>query len=158
MPKRSLQISRVVGVAGLLLALGAPGCATTTTTNGSGKIRVVGERINFYDKVRFESKLAVIKPESHRLLDSIAAVIKERPNLRRIRICGHTDNLGHRADNLRLSQARAEAVRQYLIGAGVAPGRLVAIGYGDHRPITSNRTQAGREKNRRVEFIILRTE
>jgi OmpA-OmpF porin, OOP family len=154
MPKRSLQISRVVGLAGLVLALGAPGCATT----GSRKISVVGERINFYDKVRFETKLAVIKPESHRLLDSIAAVIKERPSLRRIRICGHTDNLGHRADNWKLSQARAEAVRQYLISAGVAPDRLKAIGYGDHRPIASNKTRAGRDKNRRVEFIIVRTE
>jgi len=154
MTKLAPQVSRLLVLAGLVLAVGAPGCAP----HRLGKIRVTSERIDFYDKVRFESKQAVILPESHRLLDALAAVIKERPNLRRIRICGHTDNRGPRTENLKLSQARAEAVRQYLITAGVAAERLVAIGYGENRPIASNRSESGREKNRRVELVIAKDE
>jgi outer membrane protein OmpA-like peptidoglycan-associated protein len=73
----------------------------------------------------------------------------------RVAIDGHTDDQGVPAANQRLSLARAEAVKAYLVVAGVPPERLEARGFGQARPLTSNATPAGREQNRRVEFIIL---
>jgi outer membrane protein OmpA-like peptidoglycan-associated protein len=67
---------------------------------------------------------------------------------------GHTDSVGSASRNLRLSQARADAVRVYMVGKGVSPERLTATGFGKERPIESNQTKAGRELNRRVEFTI----
>ena len=70
------------------------------------------------------------------------------------RVEGHTDDRGKRDYNVKLSGERAESVRQYLIKAGVAEGRLKAIGYGPDRPADVNTTEAGRANNRRVEFVI----
>jgi OOP family OmpA-OmpF porin len=71
-----------------------------------------------------------------------------------VRIEGHTDSRGSRAYNLRLSQSRADSVRAYLIGKGISSDRLEAKGYGPDQPIDNNKTAAGRERNRRVEFMI----
>ncbi len=76
-------------------------------------------------------------------------------NLQRILIEGHTDNTGPMAVNMRLSQARAETVRKYLISKKVKASKLTAKGFGPTRPIDSNETVAGRDRNRRVEFTIL---
>ncbi len=70
----------------------------------------------------------------------------------RVEIQGHTDNVGTDENNQRLSQARAEAVMNYLNSKGVAPSRLQAIGYGESRPISDNTMATGREQNRRVEL------
>ena len=70
-----------------------------------------------------------------------------------IEIQGHTDSRGGDDYNMRLSGERAEAVRQYLMQQGIAAGRLTARGYGETRPIDTNRTEAGRANNRRVEFV-----
>ena len=85
-----------------------------------------------------------------------ADLLKQNPQVKLIRIEGHTDSRGNPKRNLLLSQRRAEAVRQYLISKGVAPDRLQAVGYGDTRPIAPNDTRKGRAANRRVEFIIVR--
>ncbi|MEZ4368853.1 MAG: OmpA family protein, partial [Kofleriaceae bacterium] len=77
----------------------------------------------------------------------------DRPKIA-VRIEGHTDSQGKDADNLRLSQRRADAVRDYLIGKGIDGDRMVAKGYGETIPIADNRTKGGREINRRVEFQI----
>ena len=69
-----------------------------------------------------------------------------------VEVSGHTDNTGASATNLRLSQARADAVRAYLATKGVAPERMVAKGYGPAQPIAPNTTSAGRAQNRRVEL------
>jgi outer membrane protein OmpA-like peptidoglycan-associated protein len=71
-----------------------------------------------------------------------------------VEIQGHTDNSGSRDGNQRLSDARANAVRDWLVKAGVAGGRLKAKGYGQDRPLAPNVTEANRAKNRRVQFII----
>jgi len=73
----------------------------------------------------------------------------------RIRIEGHTDTQGPRSRNMTLSQARADAVRFHLEGLGVSRARMESIGFGPDQPIETNRTTAGREKNRRVEFVIV---
>jgi outer membrane protein OmpA-like peptidoglycan-associated protein len=82
-------------------------------------------------------------------------VILEHPDLPLIIVGAHTDDRGNPLDNLRLSQGRADAVRQFLIERGVAPNRLQAKGYGQERPIASNSTSIGRENNRRIEFTIV---
>jgi outer membrane protein OmpA-like peptidoglycan-associated protein len=73
-----------------------------------------------------------------------------------VRIEGHTDSRSCEDYNQRLSEGRANAVRTYLVGRGVDPVRMEAIGYGESRPIASNLTRSGRSMNRRVEFVITR--
>ncbi|MCB9676161.1 MAG: OmpA family protein [Alphaproteobacteria bacterium] len=122
------------------------------------RIRVEEKQIVILDKVFFETAKAVIKPESFGLLDEVATTILTNPQVGRVEIAGHTDNQGSESYNQRLSQQRAESVREYLIGKGVDPQRLVAAGYGETRPIDTNRTPTGRERNRRVEFNLLDAE
>jgi len=116
-------------------------------------IVVRDDKIDLKQKIFFQTNKAVILPQSYSLLAEIANVLKTRPGLK-IRVEGHTDSRGKRAANIALSQSRAESVRQYLVGLGVDASRLEAIGFGPDQPIETNRTAAGREKNRRVEFFI----
>ena len=116
-------------------------------------IVVTQEKIELKQKIFFDTNKAVIQPRSFSLLDEIASVLRSRPTMA-VRIEGHTDSRGSRAHNLKLSQARADSVRQHLVGLGVEPSRMEPIGYGPDQPIETNKTVAGREKNRRVEFII----
>ncbi|MES0873475.1 OmpA family protein [Sinimarinibacterium thermocellulolyticum] len=104
--------------------------------------------------VNFENDSAVLTPESREILDGVADSLKSQPNLR-VEIGGHTDSIGNDTYNDILSRQRAEAVRQYLIARGVAADRLVAMGYGEFKPIDSNETAEGRAKNRRVEFKLI---
>jgi uncharacterized repeat protein (TIGR01451 family) len=111
-------------------------------------------RIEILDIVYFKTNKAVIQPRSFPLLDSVANIIKNHPELPTITIEGHTDDRGNDAYNLDLSQRRAESVRRYLIAKGIDGGRLVAKGYGESRPIKPNDSNANRSANRRVEFKI----
>ncbi len=103
--------------------------------------------------IEFETGKAKIKKSSYKMLDQIAKIFIENPTYK-VEIQGHTDNVGKPAANLRLSDERANAVRDYLIDKGVPAKQLTAKGYGDTMPIASNKTKAGRAKNRRVEFVI----
>jgi outer membrane protein OmpA-like peptidoglycan-associated protein len=104
--------------------------------------------------VYFDTSKATIKKRSHLLLSQIAKVLLDHPEVRKVRIEGHTDAQGHDERNMRLSQARSESVRAFLIKAGVSETRLSAQGYGESRPIETNATSKGRAANRRVEFVI----
>lgn len=106
------------------------------------------------ERVHFAPGSAVIQPVAYSALDRAVQLLRERPKLR-IEIQGHTDSVGRASANLRLSQRRAEAVRNYLIQQGVEPDRLIARGYGEERPIGDNRTLEGQRLNRRIEFVIL---
>ncbi|MBN2037599.1 MAG: OmpA family protein [Chitinispirillaceae bacterium] len=101
--------------------------------------------------VTFESGRAVLTQRSFAVMNRVAESLREWPQVT-IEVQGHTDSRGDNAMNLQLSQARAEAVRLYLIQQGVAPERLTAVGYGEDRPVASNNTAAGRRQNRRVEL------
>ncbi|MCB9780485.1 MAG: OmpA family protein [Alphaproteobacteria bacterium] len=119
------------------------------------KVVITKKQIEILEKVKFATGKATIDPASFGVLDEVAQVILDNPDSR-VRVEGHTDNEGDDAFNLKLSQERADSVRAYLIEKGVAPERLDAKGYGETKPIDTNRTDAGRANNRRVEFHILK--
>jgi outer membrane protein OmpA-like peptidoglycan-associated protein len=101
--------------------------------------------------VTFETGRSTLKPDSYTILDIVAASLVANPDIK-IEIGGHTDNTGASTTNLRLSQARADAVRAYLATKGVGPERMVSKGYGASQPVAPNTTAAGRAQNRRVEL------
>jgi OOP family OmpA-OmpF porin len=122
------------------------------------KAKVVNKKIEITEKVMFEVNKAVIQEQSFELLNDVAAVIKENPHIKEIRIEGHTDADGSDSYNKDLSQKRADSVKTYLVEAGVDEAILDAVGYGEEKPIADNDTEAGKEKNRRVEFNIVKQE
>ena len=103
--------------------------------------------------IEFETGKSTIKKKSFPLLDQIANIFIENANYV-IEVQGHTDNVGKPDLNLRLSQQRADAVMAYLAKKGVEASRMTAVGYGQEVPIADNKTKAGRQQNRRVEFKI----
>jgi OmpA-OmpF porin, OOP family len=113
------------------------------------------DRIEVLDKVYFAPGTTRIQPRSTRLLNQVANVLKNHPELLKLEVEGHTDDRGPAAMNTRLSLARARAVVQALMRRGVSPTRLVAKGAGPSRPVADNRTSQGRERNRRVEFRVV---
>jgi outer membrane protein OmpA-like peptidoglycan-associated protein len=115
-------------------------------------ISITASQLKVFQNVQFATGKATISPRSRRLLENVAQVIKAHPEFRKIRIEGHTDDRGADDFNKSLSQDRAASVRDALIGQGVEADRLEAIGFGEERPLSSNRSANGRRKNRRVEF------
>jgi OOP family OmpA-OmpF porin len=101
------------------------------------------------ERVFFETDKATLKPESTETLDKVAASLKDFPDIK-IQVAGHTDNTGSAAHNMKLSEARAATVMNYLISKGVNPAMLSAKGYGKTEPIADNKTAEGRAQNRRV--------
>lgn len=112
---------------------------------------ITDDAITISQKIHFEFNRAVIRSVSNEILNTVAQVLNDFPQVT-LEIQGHTDSRGRDAYNERLSQQRAEAVREYLVGQGIATNRLTSRGYGEAQPIDSNRTSAGRAANRRVEF------
>ncbi len=111
------------------------------------------DRIELKDLVYFDTGKATIQARSNTLLDQIAKVLNEHPEIVKVIIEGHTDDRGAAEVNRTLSQQRAEAVRDYLTQKGVAADRLEPKGFGPDRPVQPNTTAAGRAANRRVDFI-----
>jgi OOP family OmpA-OmpF porin len=97
----------------------------------------------------------IIGRTSGQILGEVAQVLKDNPSIKHVRIEGHTDSTGTELHNLKLSQDRADSVKAALIGEGIEPTRLESIGYGQSKPIASNKTSKGRAKNRRTEFHIV---
>jgi len=119
------------------------------------KAKIVEERIEITEKVQFAYNKAEILAASDDLLNDVATVMKQHPEVKKIRIEGHASSEGNDKYNKDLSDRRAKAVMEFLVDAGVDPERMEAIGYGEERPIADNETEEGREKNRRVEFNII---
>ncbi len=104
--------------------------------------------------IYFATDKAVIRSKSKPLLNKAAKVLKQFPDTR-VEISGHTDATGTDEHNLQLSGERAEAVKAYLVGAGIDEGRIETRGAGRHEPIAENTNKKGRSKNRRIEFKLL---
>jgi OmpA-OmpF porin, OOP family len=119
------------------------------------RVVVKDEKIEINEKVQFETNSAVLKKESESLLDEVARALSDHPEIKKVRVEGHTDSRASDRYNKRLSRKRAEAVKDYLVGKGIAARRLTARGYGEEKPIADNDTDDGRYQNRRVEFTIL---
>lgn len=122
------------------------------------RVRLTRKQIELTEKILFIPGQARIRPESFEVLQWVAKVILEHPDLKLIVIGAHSDDRGNALDNLRLTQDRANSVRQFLVERGVVSTRLQAKGYGQERPIAPNSTSIGRENNRRVEFTIVTTQ
>ncbi|MBU3915662.1 OmpA family protein, partial [bacterium] len=118
------------------------------------QMKTVKSKIELSDKIQFEKGGSIIKPESFTLLNEIIKTINENKQIRQVSIEGHTDSDGPEKRNKELSENRANAVRKYLIEHGVPGHILQTKGFGESIPISENTSQAGKAKNRRVEFII----
>jgi OOP family OmpA-OmpF porin len=146
-----------------------PGTAAGTVVDGSGcpivvtqpviketKVIVTEEDRKVVDSaihnLEFDLSKATIKPKSFASLNRVASLLTEK-NFS-LKLAGHTDNTGSMALNMRLSKERAEAVKAYLVAQGANASRIEATGYGPTQPIASNKTEEGRQTNRRVEFTL----
>ena len=119
------------------------------------RVEVRDNKIEIKEKIQFEYNKAVILPASFGLLDEIKDVITKNAHIKKIAIEGHASSEGDAKHNLKLSDERAKSVMKYLVDKGVDAGRLTAKGFGVTRPIADNATEEGKEKNRRVEFLIV---
>ena len=106
------------------------------------------------ENIYFEFNEAYLKAESLDIIDKLIAIMKKNTELK-IEVRGHTDAVGDKVYNQKLSERRADAVVEYMIKNGISPERLRSTGYGQTRPIASNKTEEGRKKNRRTEFFFI---
>jgi outer membrane protein OmpA-like peptidoglycan-associated protein len=123
-----------------------------------GRVVIENNFIRILDKIYFEFGRAEIQEVSFSLLDELAATILANPQILKIRVEGHTDNVGDELYNLKLSQSRARAVVDALVSRDIAEARLTSAGFGEQQPIVDNDTEESRARNRRVEFIIVSQE
>lgn len=123
------------------------GSGVSVTRSGDNLI------LNMPGNITFRTGSADLNANFFKVLDSVELVLKEY-NKTLIAIGGHTDDVGTDANNLKLSQSRAEAVGNYFVGHGIPANRILATGYGESSPIADNKTAAGREQNRRVELTL----
>ncbi len=114
----------------------------------------IGETV-LIDNLFFDFAKAHIRPESARSLNKLYDLLAASPKTE-IMIVGHTDNIGNKQFNVKLSYQRTESVKQYLINKGIAADRIKVYGYGPNKPLTSNKNEADRQINRRVEFTIMK--
>lgn len=136
--------------------------------DGASTVVISQQEVKILEKVNFEFGKAVIQQPSLKLLDAVAAALRQHAEMTRVVIEGHTDDIGKAEDNLALSQARAQAIAVYLTGKGVAAERLVAEGHGANDPLcrdvatlrkneaaNKRKLEACREQNRRVQFRVV---
>jgi OmpA-OmpF porin, OOP family len=137
---------------GLSEAMPDPNAALSALTNKSGfTAQELMDALNIMG-IQFDTGKSTIKKDSQAILEKAAEAIKKAPEGTKLEVGGHTDNVGNAASNMKLSEARANAVRARLIELGVSGDILIAKGYGDTKPKADNATDAGRSKNRRMEF------
>jgi outer membrane protein OmpA-like peptidoglycan-associated protein len=114
----------------------------------------IGETVKIND-IQFASNSTMFMKGSILILNNFIQFLQNNPKIK-IEIHGHTDNVGGARANKKLSTRRAETIRNYLVFQGIEPSRIVAYkGFGESKPIASNKTEAGKAKNRRTEFVIV---
>ncbi len=126
------------------------------TADANGKVRTEGDRILLPGNIVFESGKTILSPtpENQTVLKQLQKFLTDTPKVSQIRIEGYTDNVGKAESNLKLSGERALAIKQWLVAQGVAADRVLAVGFGQEKPVADNGTPAGRAQNRRTEFKI----
>jgi OOP family OmpA-OmpF porin len=123
--------------------------------NGCPIVVIQGGQIRIREQVKFKTNSAVILPESDYILVGIVKLLKENPEIKKLRIEGHTDAQGKARANKKLSERRAASVMKWLVKLGISKKRLASAGFGRERPIATNQTEEGRTENRRVEIHIV---
>lgn len=118
-------------------------------------VTLTAEAIEIAEQIAFGFGSDKIREKSFPTLDAVARVLQQNPSIVRLSVEGHTDSEGPEASNLDLSTKRAAAVREYLVGKGIAAERVESVGFGEGKPKFPNTTPAGRTANRRVEFRIV---
>lgn len=175
MPSRAIKIRRtplvIWGTMGILAGTVGTGCSLITVaqqpfapleiraSRGPApppRVVLTPSSIQIGEKIQFAVDSAEILPASFGLLEEIAKILADNPQIEVIQIEGHTDITGSAAHNRDLSQRRSESVRARLAKSGVEGKRLTAKGFGPDKPVGDNNTDAGREQNRRVEFNIVK--
>lgn len=121
----------------------------------SSLVELGEEKIKVEERVSFASGTAQIDEESFEILDAVAAKLRARPDIEKLEVQGHTDDVGSKSDNMELSEKRADAVVDYLTDEGISGDRLQAKGYGPEQPRVPNISDRNRRMNRRVDFKIL---
>jgi len=156
------------------LGLGLVGCTKAVTFQGEStlavravppapvaeivappRVEIRDNKIEIHEKIQFEYDKATIMEASFGLMNEIADVIAKNPQIKQLRIEGYASAEGDLTHNKQLSDARAQSVMKYLTGKGIPTRTLTAMGFGIDRPVADNSTEDGRERNRRVEFVIL---
>ncbi len=115
------------------------------------------KKVSEANRIEFQRDRFDLTAKGKLAVDKLLVVARACSGLK-IEVQGHTDSGGKRQNNIRLSRKRADAVRDHLVELGLAPDLLTAVGFGPDRPVASNRTSSGREKNRRIEFRVSRLE
>ncbi len=148
------------GGAGLTIGVGSPEyrafLGVSYTWDGCEQAAPVIEsrKIAINQVIHFDFNKSTIKSDSFGILNEVAAVINGNGKIDKISVEGHTDAIGSDAYNQRLSNARANAVKNYLISKGVSASKLSAVGFGESKPVADNSTERGRAANRRTEFVV----
>jgi len=133
----------------------APKGIDTRRADGCVKRAYIGQQsIITLGTINFDSRNR-LRRASRATLDDAAAIMVRLPALKKVEVQAHTDSVGDDEDNLELSQKSADAIVEYLVGQGVEPARLTAVGYGESKPIADNETEEGRRQNNRIVLAIL---
>jgi outer membrane protein OmpA-like peptidoglycan-associated protein len=124
--------------------------------NGCPKAFIRAGKIEILDQVKFKTGSAQILPgkDSDEVLQAVFTILSQHPEIKKVRVEGHTDNVGGAAYNKKLSKDRAASVVKWLVAHAIEPSRLTSQGFGPDKPIADNKTEEGRRNNRRVEFHI----
>jgi OOP family OmpA-OmpF porin len=134
-----------------------PAAVVTPPPASTSTVKQEGNKLKMPGAIVFETGKAVLKPESEPVLDQLNSFLTEKKHITLTRIEGHTDNVGTAASNMKLSGDRAMAVKTWLTNKGIDSKRLIAVGFGDTKPIADNAKEEGRSQNRRTEFVVVET-
>mgnify|MGYP000918997071 FL=1 len=118
-------------------------------------VEIKANEIVIKGTIHFANNAATILPDGQQILNEVVDVLAKNPQIRKVSIEGHTDNVGDAAKNLQLSKDRAKAVMDYMVKSGIAQGRLTSEGFGQDKPLVPNNSASNKAKNRRVEFRII---
>lgn len=149
-PRAARAVRALAGLIALPLAVST--AVPLEARAQAGLARLTPAAVELVRPITFVPGTSTLDPAGEAVLRAVAQILSTNGAVT-LEIGAHTDSRGAEAFNLAVSQERADAVRAFLVRAGIAPGRLRAVGYGESVPIDTNSTAAGRERNRRIELV-----